>query len=93
MNRQIECMARLMAIDGSLDDVVDFLIEEKIIDASVLPYYKREPNKPLFLWTLISNAKEKVMLFDFEWSILPIERIKITIVTNSTSKTFGHRYV
>lgn len=95
MNKQIECLARLLAANGSLDDIIDFLIEEKIMDASELPYYRREVSKPKYIWNLLNVAKQKesIMLLDYEWQVLPVERIKITVVTNRNSKNFTYNYV
>lgn len=95
MKRQIECLTRLLTLNGSLDDIVDFLIEESIMDASELPYLKREVDIPKQIWKLVNDAKQKqkVMLFDFEWQILPVERIKITIVSDRSNRIFSYNHV
>ena len=95
MNRQIDCFARLMSLQGSLDDVIDFLLEEKMMKPEEVPTYRKEVNKSQYVWNLFNEAKkaEKIMLFDFEWQLLPIERIKITIVTERSSKSFHHNHI
>ncbi len=95
MNRQIECLTRLLALNGSLEDIVDYLIEENIMDASELPFFRREVDKPKQIWKLINDAKQKqkVLLFDFEWQLLPVERIKITVVSDRNSRVFSFNHV
>ena len=69
---------------------MDFLLEEKLIDTSDIPAFRLEKDKALYIYGLINTAKnsDRVLLFDFEWAILPLERIKVTVVTPRNSKEF-----
>ena len=90
--REIECIDRLITIGFMVDEMVDFFLEEKILETANIPAFKLEKNKALALYQIVESAKnsEKILLFDYEWSILPIERIKLTVVTNRSSKEFAY---
>ena len=90
--REIECIERLFKLNPQLDEMLEFMLQEKIIYPSELPYLKREVKKANYLYNALQLAKQRdiVTLLDFEWTILPIERIKITIVTTRSSREFSH---
>lgn len=90
--REIDCIARLFHINPQMDEMLEFMLQEHIIDAEELPFIKREVDKPKYIYFALNKAKAKglIHLLDFEWTLLPVERIKITLVTNSATKEFGH---
>ncbi len=75
-------------------DITDFLIEERLMKREELVNIDRPTEKAKFLVSKLENLlkTEIVMLVDWEWHILPIERIKLLIVTDSLQKefTYGH---
>jgi hypothetical protein len=52
------------------------------------------PNKAKDLQAKLSNlSKEgKLQLLEYEWNLLPVERIKISIVTDRVSKDFSYNF-
>ncbi len=91
---KIQCIERYAALVGDYGDLVDFMLEEKIMHDSQIAEFKKETQKALYLWKLLAGERDKkIMLLDFEWSLLPVERLKITIVTERTSKSFGFNHV
>jgi hypothetical protein len=93
--KETDCFSRFEALHGSLDEFVDFLIEENLMSQDNIGDFRRASNRPKFLHSLLLKHKQedKIMLLDFEWVLLPIERIKITIVTERTSKSFTYNHV
>jgi hypothetical protein len=91
---KITCIERYATLTGGYDDLVDFMLEEKLMTQSQIAEFKKETQKALYLWKLlVAECDNKIMLLDFEWSLLPIERLKITIVTDRTSRSFGFNHV
>jgi hypothetical protein len=73
-----------------VEEWMDFLLEDKLMDVADITVFRLEKDKALWIHSLLNQAKkaERVLLFDFEWSLLPIERIKVTVVTSRNSKEF-----
>jgi len=38
------------------------------------------------------SKSNKLQLLEYEWVVLPVERMKITIITDRMSKEFSHGY-
>lgn len=91
LKRQIECLKRLEELSGNSEDILAFLLAENLIDKSYIMAYRKSADKPKELQKLLANlsATNKLQLLEYEWSILPIELIRILIVTDRDSKTFG----
>lgn len=95
MKKKINCILRFMEKSESFYlDITDFLIEERLMKREELVNIDRPTEKAKFLVSKLENLlkTEIVMLVDWEWHILPIERIKLLIVTDSLQKefTYGH---
>ncbi len=92
--REIECIARLFKMADSYGELVEFLVEEKIMTNEVLANLKLELDKPRFLHTFLKQEEkdDKLLLLSFDWVVLPIERIRIRLVTERNSKEFAYRY-
>jgi len=90
--KEIQCIDRLFHLNPQLDEMLEFFLQEKIIEPSELPSLKREVKKSEYLYNAMQLAKQKeiITLLDFEWSVLPVERIKITIITTRSSKEFSY---
>ena len=91
---KVACLQRLFDLIDCCDDVVNFLLEEKIIDKEQLKDLKIEYNKAEFLYKIIKKAldDDKLLLADFTWQVLPDERIMITFVTERQRRVFSHNY-
>ena len=85
---EIECLTRLFMIGAYMDDMVDFFIAEGVMNRTELPTLKSAPDKAKYIQQKIANAKYAniLMLADFEWQILPYERIRIYFVTARVQK-------
>jgi len=92
--KQIECITRLDMLAGSISNILQFLVEEKLVDSSLLLKVKSSPDKAKDLQRILSELSnaDKLLLLSYDWEILPVERIRIHIVTSRSNKTFEHGY-
>lgn len=90
----IDCMKRLFKLTGCYEDVVQFLLEEKIIDQETLVHLSLETDKIKELTHLLFRAskQEKLQLLQFDWEILPVERIRVKLVTDMNTKEYVHNF-
>lgn len=89
---EVDCLARLFDIGAYLDDVIDFFILEGIMKKEEIPYLRNHPDQAKYVQTLIAKARASNLLLmaDFEWQILPYERIKLYFVTSRVAKTIEY---
>ena len=95
VNKQIECVLRFMKKSESFyHDITEFLIDERLMKKEELIDVDRPVERARFLVNKLQTLlkTEAVMLVDWEWTILPVERLKILIVTDTQQKefAFGH---
>lgn len=93
-NKRIDCISRLLKINDVYSDICMWLIEQKIITRTEAEGPTRDQEKSEFLYFSFKKGvdMETLILLDYEWSILPLEQIKITCVTEREKKefTYGH---
>jgi hypothetical protein len=87
---EVACIQRLISVGMMVEEWMDFLLENKLIETEDIPTFRLEKDKALYIHEIITKAKkdERVLLFDFEWNILPVERIRVTVVTSRNNKEF-----
>jgi hypothetical protein len=92
---EIDCLARLQEMNGSLSEVFDFLLAEDLVHKDIIKGMKTSANIPKELQRLLRDLSKdgsKVQLLTYEWTILPVERIKVFVITNRNSKEFTWNY-
>lgn len=92
LNNKIECLKRLIRL-GHHHDLVQWLVEYKILTLDELKANSRsEQSTSELIYFALNKAckEEKILLLDYEWTILPKEYIKILIVTEKESQTFNY---
>jgi hypothetical protein len=92
--REIECLDRMMQLHGSLDELLAFLQAESLMTADDIRVFKLNAEQPKTLQKKLSlmSLEGKLQLLEYEWTLLPVERIKILIVTNRNSKEFSYNF-
>lgn len=90
--KQIECLARLNEATAGLQEILDFLVEEKLTDMTEVREIISAPSpaKELQLVLKRLSEQEKFQLLEYEWIVLPTERITITIVTENAKREFNY---
>lgn len=91
-SRQIECLERLNVLAVSLDDILQYLVDEKIITKDSIKTIKSSSDHPKQVQQLLAELKstDKIQLLEYEWQVLPVERIKLLIVTDRNTKEFAY---
>lgn len=90
--QEVACIRRFDKLDGgsTTAELLTFLSAEKLISDVELNEFKLSADRPQWLRDKVNSLKNanKIQLLEYEWTLLPVERIKITVVTDSTMKTF-----
>jgi hypothetical protein len=86
--REVECLKRLQQLSPVYEELVAFFVQEKLISAEELKVLKIAPEQARLLQVKLAalSTEQKIQLLEYEWTILPVERIKLNIVTDR-----GHR--
>lgn len=89
---KVEFLRRLFALSPCMDEVIIFLKEQKLINDFQMTAIANDSDKAKYLFNLLEALKkeDKLLLLDYEWAILPIERLKLTIVTERMQREFTH---
>ena len=92
--REIECLVRLNDLQDSYSMILEFLISEALISSAEVKAMRAssEIAKKLQLHLAQASAEGKLQLLSYEWTILPVERVRILIVTNRASKEFSFNF-
>lgn len=89
--REIECLQRLHELTPIFNDLLEFLKRAELISKEELKAIRLAPNqaKELQAYLALLSSSKKIQLLEYEWSILPVERIRVTIVTDSEHQEFS----
>jgi hypothetical protein len=73
-------------------DIANLLFQDGIISNNDMLELKHKKDKSEYLFILLerANREDRLDLLDFEWQILPIERVRLTIITKSNLHQFGY---
>lgn len=88
--REIMCLSRLEETTNQLDMIVSFLRREDLIDDQTVSNIRNSFDKVKSVHEVLTNLKlsSKLQLLDYEWTLLPHERIRIYIVTDHNQAEF-----
>ena len=91
MNKKIACIKRLID-NNRFYEFTEWLTEHKLMAKDDAVELTRNQEKAEFVYTTLKKAEkdDKLILLDFEWTILPLETIKITCITETTHKEFTY---
>jgi hypothetical protein len=90
--KEIDCLQRLQDKSGSIDEILQFLVEEKLIDGDLVKKVKQSSDEAKEVHAVLSglSKSDKLQLLEYVWHVLPVEIIKIYIVTNRNNKEFTY---
>lgn len=88
--REIECLTRLQGLTGQLEEILQFLKLEGLVDDNQLKSVKQSADHPKEVQIILRDlqAKQKFQLLEYVWTLLPVENIQITIITDHNQKEF-----
>jgi hypothetical protein len=90
VKREIECLARLQELTGQLEEILQFLKLENLVDDNQIKSVKLSADHPKEIRAILQDLKvrQKLQLLQYEWSVLPVENIAITVITDRNQKEF-----
>ena len=86
--QEIECLKRLQQLSPVYEELITFFLQEKLISSEELKIMRQSPEQARLLQAKLAilSSEQKIQLLEYEWVVLPVERIKLVIVTDR-----GHR--
>ena len=88
--REIECIERLHQLTPTYEELLQFLLQEFLLSREELNTIHASPEidraKLLHAKLTVLSKERHLQLLEYEWTLLPVERIRITLVTAT-----GHR--
>ena len=90
VKREIECLNRLQEMTGQLEDILSFLKQENLVDDNQIKSVKLSADHSKEIRAILQDLKikQKLQLLQYEWSVLPVENICITVITDRNQKEF-----
>lgn len=94
MGEEMECIARLEVLTPVWDSMLEFMIAEDLISKEDRRACGLAQDKAKWLWQCLNTLSKtkKIQLLEYEWVILPVERIKILMITDRNQKEFSFGY-
>jgi len=88
---EIDCLKRYQSFLG-LSELIEFLRNEKLVNDETFKDLSRQTDYPERVHKILDEAQksDNVQLLSYDWVILPVERIKITITTERQHKEFSY---
>lgn len=88
--KEIECLARLQVTTQQLDQILFFLKQENLIDDNLIKSTRQSADHAKEIQLILRDlqVKQKLQLLEYEWTILPVENIKISIITDRNQAEF-----
>ena len=89
-SKEIACLNRLQETTHQLDNIVEFLLVEGLIDKQSIRETKSSPDYVKFIQETLRDLqnRQKLQLLEYEWNILPVEYIKIYLITDKNQMEF-----
>ena len=90
MRRKVECLNRLFELLKCRTEILQFLKEEKVISDDTMQHLLLEhhtTHSTRIAGLLDESMKmDKLQLVDYEWTILPHELVKLSLVSKNAKK-------
>lgn len=88
---QINCLQRLQDTTGQLDEILQFLKQENLVDDNQLKSVRLGADHAKEIQQILRNLQvtNKLQLLNYEWNVLPVENICISIITDRNQKEFS----
>jgi hypothetical protein len=88
----IEFLTKFQELTHQLDEVLFFLKQESLITDTQIKSVKSSPDHAKEVYKLLSQLKAdgKFQLMEFTWTILPVQYLKIYLITDRNSKEFTY---
>jgi hypothetical protein len=92
-NLEIKCLARLDELLATNDSIMEFLVSEELMTREERKAFMLSADIPKVLQGFMASLKgNKIQLLAYEWTVLPEERLKVTIITDRNSREFSYNF-
>jgi hypothetical protein len=92
-NLEIKCLARLDELLATNGTIMEFLIGEDLLSKEERKAMLSASDVPKSLQAHLASLRGKrLQLLEYEWTLLPEERLKVTIITDRNSREFSFNY-
>lgn len=90
--KQIECLNRLNDLTAFYLEIEEFLVGDRVATKDEFQIVKNSPMKGKELQLLLSKLSKngKIQLLEYQWIILPVESITLTVVTDDAKREFTY---
>ena len=90
-SNQILCLQRLQDMTGQLEEILQFLKLEGLVDDNQMKSVTLGADHAKEIQGILKDlqVKNKLQLLEYEWNVLPVENILITIITERNQREFG----
>ena len=87
---QINCLKRLQDTTGQLEEILQFLKLEQLVDDNQMKSVKLSADHPKEIQQILRDlqVRNKLQLLMYEWNVLPVENIMVSIITERNSREF-----
>lgn len=87
---QINCLQRLQDTTGQLEEILQFLKLEQLVDDNQMKSVKLSADHAKEVQQILRDlqVRNKLQLLMYEWNVLPVENIMISIITERNSREF-----
>lgn len=91
VTNQILCLQRLQDTTGQLEDIIQFLKLEQLVDDNQMKSVKLSADRAKEVQQILRNLQvtNKLQLLVYEWNVLPVENICISIITERNQRDFS----
>jgi hypothetical protein len=88
---EILCLQRLQDTTGQLEDILVFLKQENLVDGNQMKSVKLGADHAKEIQQILRDlqVKGKLQLLVYEWNVLPVENICISIITERNQADFS----
>lgn len=94
MRKRVDFLNRLFELRKCREEILDFLMDEKLINDDIKQgiLHEHHTQHATRIYTLLSelNKKEDLQLLEFDWKLLPIEFMQLTLVSKNARKEFTY---
>ena len=89
---EIECLHRLNGLNGSISEILLFLVDEKLILKAKAKEIELSsmPAKELHVFLRDLRSQNAIQLLEYNWTILPKEVIEVAIITDRSQREFSY---
>lgn len=89
--REVECLKRLQQLSPVYEELIAYLVQEFLLSKEELKVIKSSPEQGRLLQAKLATLSEerKIQLLEYEWTLLPTERIKVNLVTDTGFKEWS----